>query len=134
MVENFDQKKETRGGRYKNPRVFTEHGVAMLATILNSKVAVETSIRIMDAFVLKKKVIIYFLKDKYSDHEKYKKQYNNIELIINNKFHDRFIILDRNILYHCGSSFKDLGDKCFEISKIIEEDVLNELIKRLEID
>lgn len=33
------------------PRVFTEQGVAMLATILKSKVAVDTSIQIMDAFV-----------------------------------------------------------------------------------
>jgi len=24
LVENFDQKIETRGGKYKNPRVFTE--------------------------------------------------------------------------------------------------------------
>jgi len=39
LVENFDQKIETRGGRYKNPRVFTEQGVAMLAPILKSKVA-----------------------------------------------------------------------------------------------
>ena len=37
LVENFDQKIETRGGRYRNPRVFTEQGVAMLATILNQK-------------------------------------------------------------------------------------------------
>ena len=33
LVENFDQKIEKRGGRYRNPRVFTEQGVAMLATI-----------------------------------------------------------------------------------------------------
>ena len=41
-------------GHYRKylPRVFTEQGVAMLATILKSKVAVETSIRIMDAFVI----------------------------------------------------------------------------------
>ena len=51
MVTNCDQKIETRGGRFKNPRVFTEQGVAMLSTILKSKVAVQTSIRIMDAFV-----------------------------------------------------------------------------------
>ena len=38
-------------------RVFTEQGVAMLATILKSKVAVEVSIRIMDAFVAMKKYI-----------------------------------------------------------------------------
>ena len=30
-------KKETRGGKYSNPRVFTEQGVAMLATILKQK-------------------------------------------------------------------------------------------------
>ena len=34
-----------------NPRVFTEQGVYMLATILKSKVATEVSIRIMDTFV-----------------------------------------------------------------------------------
>ena len=39
LVENFDQKRETRGGKYKNPRVFTEQGVAMLATVLKSKAA-----------------------------------------------------------------------------------------------
>ena len=51
LVENFDQKIETRGGKYKNPRVFTEQGVAMLSTILKSKEAIDTSINIMDAFV-----------------------------------------------------------------------------------
>lgn len=52
LVENFDQKNiETRGGRYKNPRVFTEHGVAMLATILKSDIAIEISIKIIEAFV-----------------------------------------------------------------------------------
>ena len=34
-----------------NPRVFTEQGVYMLATILKSEVAIEVSIRIMDTFV-----------------------------------------------------------------------------------
>ena len=46
-------------GHYRKylPRVFTEQGVAMLATILKSKTAIETSIRIMDAFVLIKQYI-----------------------------------------------------------------------------
>ncbi len=44
-------------GRYRKylPQVFTEQGVAMLATILKTKVATEVSIRIMDAFVFMKK-------------------------------------------------------------------------------
>ena len=57
LVKKFDQKIETRGGKYKNPRVFTEQGVAMISTILKSKVATETSIRIMDAFVYMRKYI-----------------------------------------------------------------------------
>lgn len=57
MVENFDHKVETRGGRYNCPRVFIEQGVAMLATILKSKVATQVSIAIMDAFVLMRKYI-----------------------------------------------------------------------------
>lgn len=48
---------ETRGGRYRCPRVFTEQGVAMLASILKSKVATQVSIRIMDAFVAMRKYI-----------------------------------------------------------------------------
>ena len=39
------------GGRRYNPRVFTEQGVAMLATILKSRTAVQVSIKIMDTFV-----------------------------------------------------------------------------------
>ena len=39
------------------PYAFTEQGVAMLATVLRTKVAEEVSIRIMDAFVAMKKYI-----------------------------------------------------------------------------
>lgn len=57
LVETFDQKIEKRGGKYKNPRVFTEQGVYMLATILKSKEATKITIAIMDAFVVMKKII-----------------------------------------------------------------------------
>jgi hypothetical protein len=40
-----------RGGRRKLPMVFTEHGAIMLASVLNSPVAVEASIRVVRAFV-----------------------------------------------------------------------------------
>ena len=45
------------GGSRKGYRVFTEQGVAMLATILKSKVAIDISIKIMDAFVAMRKYI-----------------------------------------------------------------------------
>ena len=214
LVENFDQKNmETRGGRYKCPRVFTEQGVAMLATILKSKVATQVSIRIMDAFVAMRKYIssdlvehskmlinhenrislientfdsfkdknnhIFFegqIYDAYSlmikifekarssiiiidnyidknildilsktnrkvtlvtnkynniDYEKYKEQYDNVILVVNNSFHDRFIILDKKVLYHFGASFKDLGKKCFAITKIESKELLDSLLDKL---
>ena len=205
-------------GHYRKylPRVFTEQGVAMLATILKSKVATKVSINIMDAFVLMRKYIssslveqkyinnlvleheerlklventfsnfkeknnhIFFegqIYDAYSllldifdkskneiiiidnyidknildilsksnknvkiytnkynnlDFEKYKKQYDNVTIKINNSFHDRFIIIDKKILYHSGASFKDLGKKCFEISRVIEEEVLLKILHML---
>lgn len=61
------------------PYVFTEQGVAMLATILRTKVAEEISIKIMDAFVTMRKYISSSLfEQKYinnlvlEDHEKIK--------------------------------------------------------------
>ena len=207
---------ETRGGRFKNPHVFTEQGVAMLSSVLHTPKAIITSIKIIDAFVsmrqyissnlieqkyinelvlkdskridsiekvldsfkekthhlffkgqvydaysllinilnksnneiiiidnyidknildvlrnINKKIIL--ITDKYNnkDYERYNSQYKNIKLIINNDFHDRFIIIDRKVLYHCGASFKDLGIKCFEISKIEDNDILINLMIKI---
>lgn len=190
-----------------NPRVFTEQGVYMLATILKSKTATEVSIIIMDTFVKMRHYINYNknilprrfllleekvdnntkrideLFDKFNPQEitkdsiffkgdiydaysvlleifnvakdeiiiidnyigkvlldelrsinkkiivissnindnlkkKYLKQYDNITFINNDSYHDRFIIIDRKIVFHCGASFKDLGKKCFGIHEI----------------
>ncbi|MEP6699377.1 MAG: ORF6N domain-containing protein [Verrucomicrobiota bacterium] len=40
-----------RGGRRSLPWVFTEHGAIMLASVLNSPMAVEASVRVVRAFV-----------------------------------------------------------------------------------
>ena len=62
---------------------------------------------------------------------KYNNQYNNVNVIKNDVFHDRFIIIDRKILYHSGSSFKDLGKKCFAINKMENENILKNLLKEI---
>ena len=215
LAEIFDQKIEKRGGKYKNPRVFTEQGVYMLATILKSKLATSITIAIMDAFVVMKKIIntslieqkyinklvlehdskidlilgklntneeinhIFYegqIYDAYSllidilskakkeiiiidnyagkklfdiikdinikvkiytenidniSKEKYEKQYNNLEIINTNIFHDRFIIIDNKVLYHSGASFKDLGKKCFAITEMEDNNILKELLNKL---
>ena len=65
--------------------------------------------------------------------EKYEKQYHNVIFINNDSFHDRFIILDRYVLYLCGSSFKDLGKKCLGISKFDDKEYLQRIIKTIDI-
>ena len=63
--------------------------------------------------------------------EKYEKQYNNLEIINTDIFHDRFIIIDNKVLYHSGASFKDLGKKCFAITKIDDTKIIKDLLERL---
>jgi hypothetical protein len=51
------------------------------------------------------------------DYQRYKAQYQNIELQEFKKAHDRFLILDGIEIYHIGASLKDLGKKWFAFSK-----------------
>ena len=52
------------------------------------------------------------------DIQKFNKQYPTLKISYTNKYHDRFMIIDNKQLYHIGASLKDLGKKCFAISKI----------------
>lgn len=52
--QNATSKKQ--GGRRYNPHVFTEQGVAMLSAVLNSAIAIQVSIAIMDSFVQYRKM------------------------------------------------------------------------------
>jgi len=213
-ISKIDGRKLNRG----LPFVFTEEGVAMLSSVLKSKIAEEISVRIMKTFVKMRKFItinnnyndrISNLETKYIEHDskidilfdklsskeknnhvffdgtiydsysffmdilgkakeeiiiidnyagkelfdilrninvnikiytkniddismkKYNSQYNNITIMNNDIFHDRFIILDKNILYHCDSSFKDLGKKCFSINKIEDTSIIDSILNKL---
>ena len=63
--------------------------------------------------------------------EKYEKQYSNLSIFTTDIFHDRFIIIDNKTLYHSGASFKDLGKKCFAITKIDDTKITKDLLERL---
>ena len=65
------------------------------------------------------------------DIERYNMQYNNLKLIYNNMFHDRYFILDKKIVYHCGTSLNYIGYKTFCINKIEDDIVIDLLIKRI---
>ncbi|MEJ7780063.1 MAG: ORF6N domain-containing protein [Daejeonella sp.] len=199
------------------PYAFTEQGVAMLASVLKTPVAVDTSLRILRAFVEMRKLIsshsgllqrmdrveqkqaghdqrfeqifkaleagpkpmqqgIFFdgqtfdaytfaadlirsakksiqLIDNYVDDsvltlltkrkrgvsatiytktiskileqdvKKHDTQYEPVTIKIFDKAHDRFLIIDDNIVYHIGASLKDLGKKWFAFS-IINKDAV----------
>ena len=88
--------------------------------------------------IIHKKIIIISSNINDTSIKKYLKQYNNVRFINNDSYHDRFIIIDRKIVYHCGASFKDLGKKCFAINeienKIEREKLVNDVIKNFSID
>lgn len=214
--------KNEYGGRRYNPYVFTEQGVAMLATVLKTEVAEEISIKIMDAFVsmrhyignnlIEQKYIndlvledhykiraletsfqkleskrkineLYFngqifdayskiyeifktanreliIIDSYADNtlldiikrlnaeviiitkgnnlltkqdvERYNKQYHNLKVIFNNNFHDRYFILDKSVVYHCGTSINKIGYKTFSINLINDKEVCELLMTKID--
>ncbi len=209
--------KNTYGGIRKLPYVFTEQGIAMLATILRTNVASKVSIDIMRAFVAMRKYIssnlieqkyinnlvlthdndikllqqsfqkfeekrkineIYFngqIYDAYSkivdimkeakkeiiiidktvldmisklstkvilitkennklselDISKYHKQYDNLEIIYNNTFHDRYIILDSSTVYHLSTSINHAGPKTFSINILTDEFIISSLLAKI---
>lgn len=53
----FGMSKIGRGGRRYAPYAFTEQGVAMLSTVLNSKQAIQVNIEIMRAFVRLREIL-----------------------------------------------------------------------------
>lgn len=64
------------------------------------------------------------------DIQKFNKEYPTLKVAKTDKFHDRFVLLDNTEMYHLGASIKDLGKKCFAISKVENEEMIN-LIKRV---
>lgn len=63
------------------------------------------------------------------DLKKHNEQYPSIEIKTFNKSHDRFLIIDKELVYHIGASLKDLGKKWFAFSKIELDS--NDLISKL---
>ena len=108
---------------------------SLLLDILNSS---KEEIIIIDNYIgkelldilkeINKKIIIISKNIDKTLKDKYESQYDNITFIYNTSFHDRFIILDKNKLYACGASFKDLGKKCFAITKFNDKEYLNKII------
>ena len=65
------------------------------------------------------------------DIEKYNKQYHNLKVIFNNSFHDRYFLIDNEIVYHCGTSINRIGYKTFSINLVSDKEVCEILIDKI---
>ena len=62
--------KTGRGGRRYLPFAFTEHGVIMLSSVLNSEVAMQVNISVVEAFIEMRRYIAKPIRKKLDDLEK----------------------------------------------------------------
>ena len=89
--------------------------------------------KLLDILTKTKKQITLYTKNTSEELiKKYQTQYNNLTIIKKDNLHDRFIIIDKKILYHSGASFKDLGKNCFAINEVEDKTILKELLTYLE--
>jgi ORF6N domain len=64
------------GGRRKEPFVFTEHGILMLSSVLNSDIAIKMSVQIIETFVQLRKIANNY-EEIMSKIKQMESQYNN---------------------------------------------------------
>ena len=124
------------------PYVFTEQGVAMLATILRTEVAEEVSIKIMDAFVAMRKYIsTNLIEQKYinnlvlEDHDKIKAleiSFNKLEekkktneIYFNGQIYDAYSKIQE--------IFKSASKKLIIIDSYADNTILD-IVKRLNVN
>ena len=65
------------------------------------------------------------------DIQKFNKEYPTLKVAKSNGFHDRFIVIDNKELYHCGASIKDLGNKCFAINRIEDDEIIESFVNKI---
>jgi len=75
ISQNAISKSTGRGGIRKMPYAFTEQGVAMLSSVLNSEKAIEVNIAIMRAFILIRQYALNY-KDLQQKLQKLEKKYS----------------------------------------------------------
>lgn len=74
---------------------------------------------------------VKFTKLTKRDIDTFNSQYPKLEMKITSAFHDRFLILDREKVYHVGASLKDAGKKCFAVSLLEDDRILKAILHRL---
>ena len=64
------------------------------------------------------------------DVERFNAQYaNSLTVKVSDRFHDRFLIIDKTMLLHVGASLNHLGKKCFAFSSLDKSNIPDILAK-----
>jgi len=66
------------------------------------------------------------------DIEKYNQQYQNLKIIKDSTFHDRYIIIDEKKIYHCGTSINYAGSKTFSINILEDKIVIERMLSAIQ--
>lgn len=61
-------------------------------------------------------------------------QYPTLTVNYAGVFHDRFLIVDETTAYHIGAFLKDVGKKCFGITRIEDIRIVSDILQCLEIE
>ena len=67
------------------------------------------------------------------DIERYNSQYNNLEVVYSDDYHDRYFVIDKEEIYHCGASINHAGSRTFSINKWEDKKVCNNFIDTIKI-
>ena len=89
-----------RGGRRYLPYAFTEQGVAMLSSVLNSERAIEINIQIMRAFVNLRRIALTYVGLKRKIEEMEKKYNGKFKIILKKFFGSSSVEKKRRIGFH----------------------------------
>lgn len=140
----FDELQKDKGTEFKQKIFFNGQIYDSYSLIIDIIKSAKTKILIIDNYIddsilkmLSKKnknVEVVILTSQNCnlnklDISRFNKQYPSLKISYTNKFHDRFIIIDNKELYHSGASLKDLGKKCFAISKIEDMEYVEKMNK-----
>ncbi len=141
LFEYISNNKESNQKIFFEGQIYDAHSI-LIKTIQKAK----KNIKLIDGYIdintldiIAKKnsnisVTIYTHTSKkvsQNDINKFNSQYSELEIKNTRAFHDRFIIIDDKEVYHIGASIKDAGKKCFGMSKILDDDIKQQLLNKL---
>ena len=66
------------------------------------------------------------------DIKKYNSTYNNLKIIYNDTYHDRYFIIDKNKIYHSGNSVNHIGYRKSSINVLNDSKIKESIFKDIE--